>query len=58
MRRPFLTGFAKLLQLQTRLDGLLIFGGVVVEFTALRTLELNEVVLGHTDRKYGADGRD
>jgi hypothetical protein len=38
---------AELLQFQTRLERLLVLRGVVVEVLALRTLELDEIVLGH-----------
>ena len=40
--------FAKLADLQTRLDGLLVLARVVVHFLAVGTGQLDESVLGHT----------
>ena len=50
--------FAVLLHLQPTLQGLLVFPGVIINIVALRTLEFNEIVLGHTCNKNGKSGED
>ncbi len=47
MRRVFFARLAKLFQLKTGFDRLLVFRRVVIEFFTLRALELDECLLGH-----------
>ena len=55
MRLARLARLAELVQLKTGLDGLLVFCRVVVEFFTLCALELDEVILRHTEKSGRAE---
>jgi hypothetical protein len=48
MRRALAAVLAEFLQFQTVLQGLLVFGRMVVNLTARGAFKFDEVILGHT----------
>lgn len=48
----FLTPLTMFLQLQSRLDRLLVLRGVVVQIMTLGALEFDKIVLGHTYKTF------